>query len=62
MLVIEVETLPDAALADPLISPFIAIYSPPSLVRLGWRGYAGILPEDVFHNLKKELLDEDEAA
>ena len=25
-------------------------------------GYAGILPEDVFHNLKKELLDEDEAA
>ena len=25
-------------------------------------GYAGILPEDVFHNLKKELLNEEEAA
>jgi gas vesicle protein len=25
-------------------------------------GYAGILPEDVFHNLKKRLLDEEEAA
>lgn len=25
-------------------------------------GYAGILPEDVLHNLKKELLDEEEAA
>lgn len=25
-------------------------------------GYAGILPEDVLHSLKKELLDEEEAA
>lgn len=25
-------------------------------------GYAGILPEDVLHNLKKELMDEKEAA
>jgi gas vesicle protein len=25
-------------------------------------GYAGILPEDVLHNLKKDLLDEEEAA
>lgn len=25
-------------------------------------GYAGILPDDVFHNLKKELLDAEEAA
>ena len=25
-------------------------------------GYAGILPEDVLHNLKKELLEEEEAA